>query len=73
MGFEGHGTGGAGGDDAYEGDPPSDPVQTKLELAKAYIDIGNHENAVEILIEVVNEGNEGQVLAAQMLLSNIKH
>lgn len=73
MGFEGSGTGGGGGDDAYEGDPPSDPVQTKLDLAKAYIDIGNHENAVEILIEVVNEGNEGQVLAAQMLLSNIKH
>lgn len=71
MGFEGHGSG--GGDDAYEGDPPSDPVQTKLDLAKAYIDIGNHENAVEILIEVVNEGNEAQVLAAQMLLSNIKH
>jgi FimV-like protein len=71
MGFEGHGSG--GGDDGYEGDPPSDPVQTKLDLAKAYIDIGNHENAVEILMEVVNEGTEAQVLAAQMLLSNIKH
>jgi len=73
MGFEGHGSGGSMGDEAYEGDPPSDPVQTKLDLARAYIDIGNHENAVEILMEVVNEGNEAQVLAAQMLLSNIKH
>lgn len=73
MSFEGHGDGSDGGDDAYEGDPPSDPVQTKLDLAKAYIDIGNHENAVEILIEVVNEGDEAQILAAQMLLSNIKH
>lgn len=72
MGFDGGSSGGSG-DDAYEGDPPSDPVQTKLDLAKAYIDIGNHENAVEILIEVVNEGNEAQVLAAQMLLANIKH
>jgi FimV-like protein len=72
MGFEGQGSGG-GSDDAYEGDPPSDPVQTKLDLAKAYIDIGNHENAVEILMEVVNEGREAQVIAAQMLLSNIKH
>lgn len=74
MGFEGHGSGGGhNNDEAYEGDPPSDPVQTKLDLAKAYIDIGNHENAVEILIEVVNEGSEAQILAAQMLLSNIKH
>lgn len=73
MNCEGHDGGIPVSDEAYEGDPPSDPVQTKLDLAKAYLDIGNHENAVEILMEVVNEGSESQILSAQMLLSNIKH
>lgn len=56
----------------YEGDPPSDPIQTKLDLARAYLDIGDHENAVVILKEVLQEGNEQQTTTAQMLLDNIK-
>jgi len=70
MAFEGHGS---EDDDTYEGDPPSDPVQTKLDLAKAYIDIGDHASAAEILNEVLKEGTPAQVQVAEMLLANIKH
>lgn len=55
----------------YEGDPPSDPVQTKLDLARAYIDIGDHESAEAILREVVKEGNTSQAQSANLLLSNL--
>lgn len=58
---------------SYEGDPPSDPTQTKLDLARAYIDIGDNQSAIDILTEVVSEGNEAQVMAAEMLLNNLKH
>ena len=44
------------GEPVYEGDPPSDPVQTKLDLARAYIDIGDQVSAYEILGEVLKEG-----------------
>ncbi len=59
-------------DGTYEGDPPSDPIQTKLDLARAYLDIGDHENAALILQEVLTEGNDQQSTTAQMLLDNIK-
>lgn len=56
----------------YEGDPPSDPVQTKLDLARAYIDIGDQLSAYEILGEVLKEGTSAQVMSAQVLMSQIK-
>lgn len=56
----------------YEGDPPSDPVQTKLDLARAYIDIGDQSSAYEILGEVLKEGTASQVSSAQVLMSQIK-
>jgi FimV-like protein len=59
-------------DDSYEGDPPSDPIQTKLDLARAYLDIGDHESAAAVLQEVVLEGDAQQKATAQMLLDNIK-
>lgn len=62
------------GDEApvYEGDPPSDPVQTKLDLARAYIDIGDQASAYDILEEVLREGTAAQVASAQVLMGQIK-
>lgn len=71
MAFEGHGD--DADDETYEGDPPSDPIQTKLDLARAYLDIGDHNSAAEILKEVIQEGTPAQVQTAQLLLNNIKH
>ncbi len=57
--------------DVYEGDPPSDPVQTKLDLARAYIDIGDKASAQDILLEVVQEGNPSQIMSAEILMSQL--
>lgn len=45
-----------------------DEVGTKLDLAKAYIDMGDHEGARGILEEVKAEGNEKQQQEAESLL-----
>ena len=45
-----------------------DEVGTKLDLAKAYIDMGDHEGARSILEEVKAEGNEAQQQEAESLL-----
>jgi len=45
-----------------------DEVSTKLDLAKAYIDMGDHEGARSILEEVKVEGNEEQQKEAESLL-----
>ncbi len=57
--------------DVYEGDPPSDPVQTKLDLARAYIDIGDKASAQDILSEVIQEGNPSQIMSAEILMSQL--
>ncbi|MCG8125646.1 MAG: hypothetical protein N0E55_17055, partial [Candidatus Thiodiazotropha taylori] len=44
---------------------------TKLDLARAYIDMGDNEGAKSILEEVVGEGSENQQKEAQELLSNL--
>jgi pilus assembly protein FimV len=49
----------------------SDEINTKLDLARAYIDMGDQEGARDILDEVANEGNEGQRQEAQKLLDQI--
>lgn len=46
-----------------------DPVQTKIELARAYIDMGDVEGAREILQEAVQEGNSTQQEFARNLLA----
>ncbi len=56
----------------YEGDPPSDPVQTKLDLARAYIDIGDQASARDILLEVLKEGTSSQILSAEVLMSQLQ-
>ena len=48
-----------------------DESATKLDLAKAYIDMGDAEGARSILQEVMSEGNEAQKKQAQELSSQI--
>jgi pilus assembly protein FimV len=55
---------------------PIDPqamseVGTKLDLARAYIDMGDPEGARSILEEVLNEGNDSQRDEAQSLLDSL--
>lgn len=46
----------------------TDEVATKLDLARAYIDMGDADGAKNILEEVVSEGNEAQKQEAEELL-----
>ena len=48
-----------------------DEAQTKLDLAQAYIDIGDSENARAILGEVMAEGSESQIAEAKALLGKM--
>ncbi|MFO7602879.1 MAG: FimV/HubP family polar landmark protein [Gammaproteobacteria bacterium] len=48
-----------------------DEVGTKLDLAKAYIDMGDPEGARSILDEVMEEGNDSQKQEAQQLIQQI--
>jgi len=45
-----------------------DEVGTKLELARAYLEMGDKEGAASILDEVKQEGNEAQQKEAEELL-----
>lgn len=49
----------------------TDEVTTKLDLARAYIDMGDSEGAKGILEEVVSEGNDQQQEEARELLNTI--
>lgn len=51
--------------------PGSTEVDTKLELANAYEEMGDHEGARELLQEVLNEGNARQKAVAQGKLSQL--
>lgn len=48
-----------------------DPVQTKIDLARAYIDMGDVEGAREILQEAAQEGNPAQQELAKSLLADL--
>jgi pilus assembly protein FimV len=48
-----------------------DEVSTKLDLARAYLDMGDHEGTRSILEEVVEEGNAEQKAEAEALLAEI--
>ena len=52
------------------GEGPS-AVSTKLELAKAYIEIGDSEGAKEILTEVSREGSPAQQAEAKKILAGM--
>jgi pilus assembly protein FimV len=49
----------------------NEEVDTKLDLARAYIDMGDPEGARSILDEVLEEGNDGQIQEAKDLLRHI--
>lgn len=57
--------------DSVDGDNYADEVGTKLDLARAYIDMGDIEGAREILDEVLQEGSEMQVEQANDMISRI--
>ncbi|HVN41654.1 MAG TPA: FimV/HubP family polar landmark protein, partial [Steroidobacteraceae bacterium] len=46
-------------------------VGTKLDLARAYVDMGDPEGARSILTEVLQEGNAAQKLEAQRLMASL--
>ena len=48
-----------------------DEVATKLDLAKAYVELGDKDSAKGILEEIINEGNEQQKATAQELLKQV--
>lgn len=60
-----------GDDDDFDFLGDSDENATKLDLAKAYIDMGDNEGARDILNEVLAEGTEGQQGEARELLSQV--
>ncbi|MEJ2621817.1 MAG: FimV/HubP family polar landmark protein, partial [Candidatus Thiodiazotropha sp.] len=49
----------------------TDEITTKLDLARAYIDMGDNDGAKSILEEVVGEGSENQQKEAQDLLASL--
>ncbi|MGE8063154.1 FimV/HubP family polar landmark protein [Pseudomonas sp. NPDC089547] len=49
----------------------SDEVATKLDLARAYIDMGDNQGARDILDEVVKDGDDGQRQEAEDMLSRL--
>jgi pilus assembly protein FimV len=49
----------------------TDVVGTKLDLARAYIDMGDNDSARDILTEVIEEGNEQQKQEAKGLVEKI--
>ncbi len=49
----------------------TDEAATKLDLARAYIDMGDQDGAKDILDEVVQEGNDDQKQQAEELLSRM--
>ncbi len=59
----------AGDDDDLDFMADADEAATKLDLARAYIDMGDSEGAKDILSEVLQEGNEDQRREAQELLA----
>lgn len=56
---------GSGGEDEF------DEVATKLDLARAYLEMGDKEGAREILQEVINEGNDKQKSDAQGIMAGL--
>jgi pilus assembly protein FimV len=52
--------------------PTMSEVGTKLDLARAYMDMGDPEGARSILDEVLQEGNAGQKQEAQRLVASLR-
>lgn len=58
-------------DDDFDFLSDADEAATKLDLARAYFEMGDHDGAREILEEVRKEGNEEQVKDATELLNKL--
>lgn len=56
---------------AEPGDGAGDEAATKLDLARAYVDMGDHEMARSLLDEVVQQGSNEQKQAAQALIEQL--
>jgi pilus assembly protein FimV len=59
------------GDSPSAGGDGGEAVGTKLELAKAYLEIGDKDGAREILNEVAKEGSSAQREEAKKLISSL--
>ena len=49
----------------------TDPMSTKIDLARAYLDMGDKEGAREILLEVVQDGSADHQNVAKQLLEQL--
>jgi pilus assembly protein FimV len=58
-------------DDTFGGDSDMDEVSTKLDLAKAYMEMGDYDGASSTLEEVLAEGDESQRRQAEEMLDQI--
>jgi pilus assembly protein FimV len=58
-------------DDDFDFLSGTDETATKLDLARAYIDMGDTEGARDILDEVITEGNDGQQQEARELIAKL--
>ncbi|MCS8319056.1 tetratricopeptide repeat protein, partial [Pseudomonas aeruginosa] len=58
-------------DDDFDFLSGADEAATKLDLARAYIDMGDSEGARDILDEVLAEGNDSQQAEARELLERL--
>lgn len=57
--------------DEVEGEGSMDEVATKLDLARAYLEMGDKEGAREILQEVLKEGNDRQQDDARSMMAGL--
>ena len=58
-------------DDEFDFEDEGDSANTKLDLARAYIDMGDSDGARDILKEVLDEGNADQQQKAQSMLESL--
>ncbi|WP_197911764.1 FimV/HubP family polar landmark protein [Kineobactrum salinum] len=58
-------------DDDFVFADDGDPLSTKLDLARAYIDMGDQDGAREILEEVAAEGSDEQQTEARTLMDRL--
>src|SRR5690606_38033083 len=58
-------------DDEFDFLSGTDETATKLDLARAYVDMGDAEGARDILDEVINEGSDAQQSEARELLASL--
>jgi len=63
--------GGSGGSSGAGADPKWQEVATKLDLAKAYQEMGDKDGARELLNEVVKDGDAAQKSQAEQMLSGL--